>query len=412
MAELLKKPELLIPAGDAECLAMALQYGADAVYLGAKTFGMRASAKNFDFAAMAQAVQDAHAKGVKVYLTVNVMPRCHEMDQMPDFLREAAACGIDAVIAADLGVITTLRSILPDLPVHASTQTGIVNYATATALWNMGVERVVLARELSLEEIAEIRAKTPPQLALETFVHGAMCMSVSGRCLLSEYFTGRDANRGACAQSCRWRYHLVEEKRPGQYFPIGETEEGSYILNAKDLCMLPYLKELYQAGVTSLKIEGRAKSFYYVAGMTNAYRAAIDALFADPPKEVPTWVMEELEAVSHRPYTTGFYFGRPDDSIHNATASYVRTTEVIGIVQDWREGRLYLSQRNRFFAGDAVSLLCPHEPPRSFCVQDLQNGEGESIASANHAMMDCSVAYPEPVPKGAILRKAADEERM
>lgn len=404
------RPELLAPAGDMECFAMALQYGADAVYVGAKTFGMRAAAKNFDFETLHQAVQQAHEKSVKVYLTVNVLPRCHEMDVMPDFLREAAACGIDAVIAADLGVMTTLRKLLPDMALHASTQTGVVNYATAQALYDMGAERVVLARELPLEDIAEIRAKTSPALELETFVHGAMCMSVSGRCLLSEYFTGRDANRGACAQSCRWRYHLVEEKRPGQYFPIGEDENGSYILNAKDLCMMPHLQKLYEAGVTSFKIEGRAKSFYYVAGITNAYRAAMDAMFGDTPAPIPQWALDELEAVSHRPYTTGFYFGRPDDSIHNATASYVRTTEVIGIVQKWENGRLYLSQRNRFFAGDAVSLLCPGEPPRCFTVEQLQNGEGEPIEAANHAMMDCSLAYDTPVPKGAILRKPAAEE--
>ena len=401
------RPELLAPAGDMECFSMALQYGADAIYVGAKTFGMRAAAKNFDFETLQQAVAKAHEKGVKVYLTVNVLLRCSEMDIMPDFLREAAACGIDAVIAADLGVMTTLRRILPDLPLHASTQTGVVNYATAQALYDMGAARVVLARELPLEDIAEIRAKTDPALELEAFVHGAMCMSVSGRCLLSEYFTGRDANRGACAQSCRWRYHLVEEKRPGQYFPIDEDENGSYILNAKDLCMMPHLQKLYDAGVTSFKIEGRAKSFYYVAGITNAYRAAMDAMFADVPQPVPDWAMAELEAVSHRPYTTGFYFGRPNDSIHNATARYVRTTEVIGVVQKCENGRLYLSQRNRFFAGDAVSLLCPHEPPRSFTVTDLRNAEGEPIEAANHAMMDCSVACDISVPSGAILRKAA-----
>lgn len=404
------RPELLAPAGDMECFAMALQYGADAVYVGAKTFGMRAAAKNFDFETLHRAVQQAHAKGVKVYLTVNVLPRCGEMDVMPEFLKEAAVCGIDAVIAADLGVMTTLRTLLPDLPLHASTQTGVVNYATAQALYDMGAERVVLARELPLEDIAAIRAKTNPALELEAFVHGAMCMSVSGRCLLSEYFTGRDANRGACAQSCRWRYHLVEEKRPGQYFPIGEDENGSYILNAKDLCMMPHLQKLYEAGVTSFKIEGRAKSFYYVAGVTNAYRAAMDAMFGETPAPIPRWALDELEAVSHRPYTTGFYFGRPDDSIHNATASYVRTTEVIGIVQKWENGRLYLSQRNRFFAGDTVSLLCPGEPPRYFTVTDLQNGEGEAIEAANHAMMGCSLAYDTAVPKGAILRKLAPEE--
>lgn len=404
------KPELLCPAGDFECFTSALQYGADAVYLGAKTFGMRAAAKNFDMQQMADAVQLAHRQGVKVYLTVNVLPRNRELDAFPSFLRDVQACGVDAVIAADLGVITTVRQLAPNLAVHASTQTGVVNYATATALWNMGCERVVLARELSLDEIAELRAKTPQQLEIEAFVHGAMCMSISGRCLLSEYFTGRDANRGACAQSCRWKYALMEEKRPNQFFPIGEDEDGSYILNAKDLCMAQYLEELAKAGVSSFKIEGRAKAAYYVAGVTNAYRMAMDAVFGEPKKEVPAWVFEELEMVSHRPYTTGFYFGQPMDSIHNATASYVRNCDVVGIVQGVKDGRLMVSQRNRFFAGDVLEVLKPYSQPIQVTVTDLRDAEGESIESANHAVMDCSMQYEgEEIPAGAFLRKRVTE---
>jgi len=306
-------PELLAPAGDRECLDAALQFGADAVYVGAREYGMRAAAKNFDFDALRAAVQEAHARGVKVYLTANILPRNAEMNAFPAFLREAADCGIDAVIAADLGMMAQIRKLCPALSLHASTQTGIVNYETARALYDMGVSRIVLARELSLPEIAEIRAKTPKELEIEMFVHGAMCMSVSGRCLLSEYMTGRDANRGACAQSCRWKYALMEEKRPGQYFPVSEDEDGSYILNAKDLCLLPHLKALAEAGVDSVKIEGRAKAAYYVAGVTNAYRMALDAL--GKGEEIPAWVTEELCNVSHRPYTTGFLFGRQPDLI-------------------------------------------------------------------------------------------------
>ncbi len=404
------KPELLCPAGDSECLAAALQYGADAVYLGAKMFGMRAAAKNFDMAELKSAVDTAHAQNVKVYLTVNVLPRNRELDAFPSFLRDVQACGVDAVIAADLGVITKIRALAPDLPVHASTQTGVVNYETANALWNLGCERVVLARELSVEEIAEIRAKSPSELELEAFVHGAMCMSISGRCLLSEYFTGRDANRGACAQSCRWKYALMEEKRPNQFFPIGEDENGSYILNAKDLCMAEHLETLANAGISSFKIEGRAKAAYYVAGVTNAYRMAVDALFDEPKTDVPAWVFEELENVSHRPYTTGFYFGQPTDSIHNATASYVRNYDVVGIVQGCGQGRLMVSQRNRFFAGDTLEILMPKAKPVPIVVTDLQNADGEVINSANHAVMDCSMAYTgENVPNGAFLRKKFDE---
>ena len=404
------KPELLCPAGDSECLAAALQYGADAVYLGAKMFGMRAAAKNFDMAELKSAVDTAHAQNVKVYLTVNVLPRNRELDAFPSFLRDVQACGVDAVIAADLGVITKIRALAPDLPVHASTQTGVVNYETANALWNLGCERVVLARELSVEEIAEIRAKSPSELELEAFVHGAMCMSISGRCLLSEYFTGRDANRGACAQSCRWKYALMEEKRPNQFFPIGEDENGSYILNAKDLCMAEHLETLANAGISSFKIEGRAKAAYYVAGVTNAYRMAVDALFDEPKTDVPAWVFEELENVSHRPYTTGFYFGQPTDSIHNATASYVRNYDVVGIVQGCGQGRLMVSQRNRFFAGDTLEILMPKAKPVPIVVTDLQNADGEVINSANHAVMDCSMAYTgEKVPNGAFLRKKFDE---
>jgi len=401
----MNKPELLCPAGDAECFTAALQYGADAVYVGAKEYGMRAAAKNFDFAALHEAVSAAHAKGVKVYLTANILPRNAEIDAFPEFIKQVKSCGIDAVIAADFGLITMIRKYAPDMAVHASTQTGIVNYQTACALYDMGVSRVVLARELSVAEIAEIRAKTPKDLEIEVFVHGAMCMSVSGRCLLSEYMTGRDANRGACAQSCRWKYALMEEKRPGEYYPVSEDEDGSYILNAKDLCLLPYLKELYEAGVDSFKIEGRAKAAYYVAGVSNAYRMAIDCLFDKPERDVPEWVAEELNNVSHRPYTVGFAFGQRKDLIWHERNGYIRDYEVVGIVRKQENGRLYVSQRNRFFAGDTVEILMPGVKPPVLTVTDLRNGEWESIDAANHAVMDCSFLCDFEVPEGAFVRK-------
>lgn len=400
-------PELLAPAGDRECLEAALQFGADAVYVGAKEYGMRAAAKNFDFDALRAGVQDAHARGVKVYLTANILPRNDEMAAFPDFIRPAAACGIDAVIAADLGVMAAVRAYCPDVALHASTQTGIVNYETARVLYDMGVKRIVLARELSLPEIAEIRAKIPQDLEIEIFVHGAMCMSISGRCLLSEYLTGRDANRGVCAQSCRWKYALTEEKRPGQYFPIDEDSDGSYILNAKDLCLLPYLKQLRDAGVDSIKIEGRAKAAYYVAGVTNAYRMALNALRDGVP--VPEWVLRETENVSHRPYTTGFVFGRQKDMIWQEENGYIRGYEVVGIVQKQENGRLYVSQRNRFFAGDTVEILMPGTEPPVLTVTDLRNGDGEPITVANHAVMDCSFACDVNAPAGAFVRKKTEE---
>ena len=402
-------PELLCPAGDRECLEAALLFGADAVYLGAKDYGMRAAAKNFDPDALREAVTLAHGRGVRVYLTANILPRNDEIRNFPQFIREAEAAGIDAVIAADLGVISLIRQHCPSLAVHASTQTGIVNWETANALYAMGVRRAVLARELSVAEIAEIRSHVPDDLELEVFVHGAMCMSVSGRCLLSEYMTGRDANRGACAQSCRWKYALMEEKRPGQYFPVSEDGDGSYILSAKDLCLLPYLRELVEAGVSSVKIEGRAKSAYYVAGVTNAYRCAMPYLFADPPQPVPDWITAELSHVSHRPYTVGFAFGQRKDLIWHEKNGYLRDREVIGIVQRSEQGRLYVSQRNRFFAGDAVEILMPGKEPPVLTVTDLRNGEGEPVEAANHAVMDCSFRCEIPVPAGAFVRRAVAE---
>ena len=400
------KPELLAPAGDSECLAAALQFGADAVYLGAKEFGMRAAAKNFDFAALADAVQAAHRRGVQVHLTANILPRNDEMDAFPAFLAQAADCGIDAVIAADLGLISVIRRERPQLAVHASTQMGIVNYESARFLHSLGVRRAVLARELSIAEIAEIRRKTSPELELECFVHGAMCMSVSGRCLLSEYMTGRDANRGACAQSCRWKYALMEEKRPGQYFPVDEDSDGSYILNAKDLCLMPYLEQLAEAGVSSFKIEGRAKAAYYVAGVTNAYRIALDCLFDAPRRDVPQWVYDELNNVSHRPYTEAFAHGQRQDLIWHEQNGYIRDYEVVGIVQRSENGRLYVSQRNRFFAGDSVEILMPQCRPPVLTVTDLRDGEGNPIAAANHAVMDCSFSCDLDVPAGAFVRRA------
>ena len=328
-----KKPELLAPAGTLEKLRMAVLYGADAVYLGGKSFGLRALGGNFSNEELAEAVTFAHAHAAKVYVTVNVYPHDGDLAGLPDYLYYLASIGVDALLVADLGVFSIARETVPELPLHVSTQANTVNSAAVKAWQALGASRVVLARELSIKEIAAIRKNVPVEL--EMFVHGAMCISMSGRCLLSNYFTGRDSNRGACAQSCRWRYALVEETRPGQYFPIEEDERGTYILNSKDLCLLPHLPELIESGVDSLKIEGRMKSVHYVASVTKAYRMAIDSYFEDPEHFAidPAWTAE-LGKVSHRAYTTGFAFHQPtaDDQIYGSS-SYEQTSEFIGLVR-------------------------------------------------------------------------------
>lgn len=397
-------PELLCPAGDWERLCAAVQFGADAVYLAGKEFGMRASQQNFDQEGLLRAVEYCHARGTSVYLTVNTLPRNEEIDRLPEYLRFVEAAGIDAVIAADIGVLSLLKKHTPDMEVHISTQAGIVNYQTAAAFHEMGARRVVLARELSLEEIAEIRAKTPADLEIEVFVHGAMCMSVSGRCLISNYLTGRDANRGECAQPCRWSYHLVEEKRPGQYFPIGEDEKGSYLLNAKDLCMLEYIDRLAQAGVTSFKIEGRAKSSYYVSVVTNAYRIAIDDYLREPNSFVlRPWLSEEVKKVSHRRYSTGFYFGTPDQYPENG--GYERDWDIVAIVDGTEDGDLLLTQKNKFSEGDTVEILEPGQEPFSYVVSSLRDESGNTIAAACHALMKLRIACEKSFLPGSIVRK-------
>ena len=405
------RPEVLAPAGDMERLCAALDFGADAVYLGGELFGMRAGAPNFDAQALCEAVGLAHARDVKVYLTVNTLPRNQEMSLLPQFIEEAVRADVDAVIVADLGVFQTVRRLAPDLTIHMSTQTGIVNYATANVLYEMGARRVVLARELSLEEIAEIRQNTPADLELEVFVHGAMCVSFSGRCLLSAYFTDRDANRGACAQPCRWKYSLVEEKRPHLPMPIEEAPEGTYILNARDMCMINHIDKLAAAGVTSFKIEGRAKSAYYVSVVTNAYRMAMDTYLADPDNfKLPQWIHDEVFKVSHRRYCTGFFFGHPNACQYYENAGYITTCEVVGIVERCENGRVYATQRNRFFAGDTVEILAPGQKSVSLCPGELYNGDGERIETANHAMMAFSFPCDIVFPKNAIIRKPVAED--
>ena len=380
---------------------MALHYGADAVYLAGTSFGMRAAAGNFHGEQLRTAVRMCHEKGVKVYLTCNTLPRENELKVLPAFLEDAQAAGVDAFIIADLGVMGMAAKYAPEVARHVSTQLGVINSATARVLYDMGAERVVLARETPMEDIYEIRANTPRELELEAFVHGAMCVSFSGRCLLSNYLTGRDANRGACAQPCRWKYHLVEEKRPGEYFEISE-DRGTHIMNSRDMCMIEHIPELTAAGVSSFKIEGRMKSAYYAAAVTNAYRHAID--YAARGEKLPAVWLEEVNKVSHRPYCTGFYYGDPGQYYSDAT--YFTDAEVCAVVEECDgEGNALLTQRNRFCVGDTVELMTNDAEPEVFTVTELVNEEGENITAVPHAMMRFRMKLPRACSRLSILRK-------
>ncbi|MCM1507278.1 MAG: U32 family peptidase [Ruminococcus flavefaciens] len=403
---MMNKLEVLAPAGDEERFNACINYGADAVYLGRKQFGMRSSPLNFDFDQLVTAVQSAHAKGIKVYLTCNTLPRNNEIPQFEQFVREAVEAEVDALIVADIGLLALIKKYAPDMEIHISTQTGVVNYITARELYNMGAKRIVLARELTLEEIAEIRAKTSPDMEIETFVHGAMCVSFSGRCLLSQYLVNRDANRGECAQPCRWGYHLVEEKRPNEFFPIFEDEKGTYILNAKDMCMIEHIDKLAKAGVNSLKIEGRAKSAYYVTVVTNAYRMAVDEYYKNPDNFIlPDWIRDEVYKVSHRKYCNGFFFGTPENSQYYENSGYIRNYDVVAVVEKCENGTVYCTQRNRFFAGDTVELLAPSAKPVTLTLDTLYDEKGEEIQTANHAMMKFSFKSDLTFPTGTVIRK-------
>lgn len=400
-----KPVELLSPAGDLERLEAALLFGADAVYLAGQEFGMRTAPSNFDYDQLEQAVRMAHETGTSVYVTCNTLPRNDELERLPEFLQHLEHIGADALIVADLGVLQMAKQYAPGLDVHISTQAGIVNHAAANAFASLGAKRVVLARELSLEEIAGIRAKVPAGLELEVFVHGAMCVSFSGRCLLSAYLNQRDANRGDCSQPCRWEYSLVEKKRPGQYMDICQDHSGTYLFNSRDLCMIDYIPELVQAGVSSLKIEGRAKSAYYVAVITNAYRNAIDAFLQHPDEPMPAWISDEVRKISHREYSTGFYLGgEPGQALHNG--GYIREYEVAAVCEDYRDGIVTVSQRNRFFEGDVLDVLEAGKSPYLLPVTSMTDADGNPISCAPHATMLVNIPCHQPMKKGAVLRRA------
>ena len=399
------KPELLAPAGDMERLKMAVLYGADAVYLAGTSFGMRSFAGNFSPEELPEAVRYAHAHGVKVHVTVNTMPRGNELPALPAHLELLNDCGVDALIIADLGVFRMAEKYAPRCERHVSTQVSIANAACGSAWYDLGAKRVVLARELSLEEIRVIRQNTPPGLEIETFAHGAMCVSYSGRCLLSNYMTGRDSNRGACAQPCRYQYALMEEKRPGEYFPVFEDEKGTYIMNSRDMCMIDHIAELMDAGVDCLKIEGRAKSAYYAAIVTGAYRHAIDAVVAGQPLD-PVW-RDEVEHVSHRHYSTGFFFGLPGQYYQNSR--YIRQWQVCAIVTECdAEGNATLSLRNKFAAGEPVELVGPDFKPISFPAPMMQNMDGNELAQPRNPQMLFRMRLPKQAPAFSILRHAVE----
>lgn len=404
-----QKMELLCPAGDITRLKTAVDFGADAVYIAGEEFGMRTAASNFGLEDMAEGIKYAHDRGVKVHVACNTLPHNDEITRIPDFLEEVQSLGADAIIAADFGTIQMVRKYAPKCELHVSVQSGIVNYETANAYYDLGAKRVVIAREMSLEEITEIRAKTPPDLMLECFTHGAMCVSFSARCLLSSYMTGRDANRGDCAQPCRWSYSLVETNREGQHFDITETDKGTYILNANDLRMAENLDKMQKAGIGSLKIEGRAKSQYYVAVTANAYRGALDSLYKNPKDWVcPSWVLEELNKISHRNYSTGFYFGRPENAQTYSSAGYVRDYSVAAVVDGYEDGMLIATLKNKFLRGQELDCLEPQSPPFKIVANELYDGDGKMIESAPHPMMTIKIPFDRPVKKGAMLRMKAE----
>ena len=400
-----KKIELLAPAGDMERLHMAVAYGADAVYLAGNAFGMRSFAGNFTPEELKAAVALCHSHGVRVHVTCNTMPRNDEVARLPEWLSYLDQVGVDAVILADVGVMALAGKYAPHVQRHISTQASIVNYQSARAWYELGASRVILARELSLDEIREIRDKTPPELELEAFAHGAMCVSYSGRCLLSNYMTGRDSNRGACAQPCRYKYALMEEKRPGEYFPVYEDEKGTYIMNSRDMCTIDHVAQLMDAGLDSLKLEGRAKSAYYAAIVTGAYRHAIDAALAGQPLD-PVW-RDEVEHISHRHYSTGFYFGQPGQFTQDSR--YIRDWQIVAKVRSCTpDGRAVLTLNNKFSVGDQLELVGPGLRPCPVTVKALWDEDGQSLDQVRKPQMVFQLDLPCQAPPLSLLRRQAD----
>lgn len=407
----MKKPEILAPAGSLEKLKTAIDFGADAVYIGGSKLNLRAFADNFTNEQIIEGVEYAHSRGKKIYVTMNVFPHNADLVGVEKYIKDLYELGVDAIIVSDPSIIITAKEVAPKLEIHLSTQANNVNWKSALFWYNMGVKRIVLARELSLEEIKEIREKLPEDCELEAFVHGSMCMAYSGRCLISNYMTGRDANRGACAQPCRYKYYLVEEKRPGEYFPIVEDDKGTYIMNSKDLCMIENINEVIEAGVYSLKIEGRMKSSYYVAGVVKAYRQAIDAYLENPDtwKFDPKW-MHNLLRVSHRQYHSGFYYGRTNNQIYE-TSAYVRNYDIVGVVKsyDKETNTAVIEQRNRVFEGDVVEVLRKEDDNFNISLDNMKDEKDSKIEVANRAQMIFKITTETELKTNDMLIKGKGE---
>ncbi|MEE0742459.1 MAG: peptidase U32 family protein [Emergencia sp.] len=404
------KIELLAPAGDLEKLKIAIEYGADAVYFGGEMFSLRAGAGNLSVEEMKEGIAFAHERKKKCYLTINIFAHNEDIRPLTEYLNTISKLGIDAFIVSDPGVIDLIQEIIPDAEIHLSTQANMTNYRTAGFWHKMGVKRLVLAREMTFPEIEEIRDKIPEEMELEAFVHGAMCISYSGRCLLSNFMIERDANRGACAHPCRWKYALVEEKRPGEYYPVEEDERGTYILNSRDLCMIEHIPHLIESGIISAKIEGRMKSAFYVATIVHAYRQAIDAYYADPENYVfnPDW-LSELKKVSHREFTTGFYFHQPTNKDQNyQTSAYTRDYTFIGIVRSYdpETGYAVCEQRNKMSIGEEIEIFGPDIPFFTQTLTEMYDLDtGEALESAPHPQQMLKIKMEKPVKPNYMLRK-------
>lgn len=407
-------PELLAPAGNLDKLKIAFKYGADAVYIGGEEFSLRVAADNFTNDEIKEGLEFAKKLNKKVYLTANIIPHNDDIDKYAKFLKEVSDFGLDAVILSDLGMFQVTKEVAPNMEIHISTQANNTNYKSADTWYKLGAKRVILAREMSLDEIGEIRRRTNPDLELEAFVHGAMCISYSGRCLLSNYMSGRDGNGGACAHPCRWKYYLMEEKRPGEYMPVYENERGTYIYNSKDLCMIDHVDKLINSGLTSFKIEGRVKSEFYVATVIAAYRKAIDSYLENPNKWEPDpKLREELSKVSHREYTTGFYFGKPGGNEQRYEgSSYIREYDMVGVSVDWDKetGLVKLIQKNRFFKGDEVEFLCTDGTFFTQKIEYMTDADGKEIEVANRPQSTVYVKCDRPVPADSFMRKKREEK--
>ncbi len=406
----MRKTELLIPASSLEVLKTAVFYGADAVYIGGEMYGLRAKAKNFSREDMAEGIAYAHARGVKVYVTANIVARNEDLAGVEEYFRDLKKLGPDALIISDPGVFSLARKVCPEIPVHISTQANSSNYATYNFWHELGASRVVAARELTLGELAEIRRNIPEDMEIEAFVHGAMCISHSGRCLLSSYFTGRSANKGECTHPCRWKYYVMEESRPGEYLPVEENDRGTFIFNSKDLCMIEYIPEIIGAGIDSLKIEGRMKTALYVAAVARTYRKAIDDYRISPERfrENLDYYRKEIAKCTYRQFTTGFYFGPTDETAQIYDEStYVKEYTYIGIVEKVdREGRCMIHQRNKFSVGEEIEVMIPDGTNETYVVKALYDGEGNPVESAPHPKQEIWIDLGGKLKEGFLLRRA------